>query len=52
MKARKVTMGIKSLREGLRDFADTFKAIQHGEQVKPLPEGIYTSPTLRHSVKP
>lgn len=41
MKAKKVTMGIKSLREGLNDFADTFKAIQRGEQVKSQPEGIY-----------
>jgi predicted transcriptional regulator len=41
MKAKNVTMGIKSLREGLKDFSDTFKAIQHGNQVKPQPEGIY-----------
>lgn len=41
MKARNVTMGIKSLRDGLEDFADTFKALQHGEQVHPQPEGIY-----------
>lgn len=34
-------MGIKSIRDGLKDFADTFKAIQHGEQIKPQPEGIY-----------
>lgn len=41
MKARKVTMGIKSLRDGLQDFSNTFKGLQKGEQVKPLPEGIY-----------
>jgi predicted transcriptional regulator len=41
MKAKKVTMGIKSLRDGLQDFSNTFKALQKGEQVKPLPEGIY-----------
>jgi predicted transcriptional regulator len=41
MKVKNVTMGIKSLREGLKDFSDTFKAIQQGEQVKPQPEGIY-----------
>ncbi len=41
MKAKNVTMGIKSLRDGLKDFADTFKALQNGEQVRPRPEGIY-----------
>ena len=41
MKAKNVTMGIKSLRDGLKDFADTFKALQEGEQVRPQPEGIY-----------
>jgi predicted transcriptional regulator len=41
MKAKNVAMGIKSLREGLDNFADTFKAIQRGEQVKPQPEGIF-----------
>lgn len=41
MKAKKVAMGIKSLRDGLKDFSDTFKAIQSGEQVKQQPEGIY-----------
>ncbi|MFZ4858318.1 MAG: hypothetical protein ACOYL3_18160 [Desulfuromonadaceae bacterium] len=41
MKAKNVAMGIKSLREGLDNFADTFKALQRGEQVKPQPEGIY-----------
>jgi predicted transcriptional regulator len=41
MKAKNVTMGIKSLREGLKDFADTFKAVQSGAQVKAQPEGIY-----------
>ena len=41
MKAKNVTMGIKSLRDGLRDFADTFKAVQGGEYIKPQPEGIY-----------
>lgn len=41
MKAKNVTMGIKSIREGLRDFADTFKAVQRGEEVKAQPEGIY-----------
>lgn len=41
MKAKNVTMGIKSLRDGLKGFVDTFKAIQQGEQVKPQPEGIY-----------
>jgi predicted transcriptional regulator len=41
MKAKKVTMGIKSLRDGLQDFSNTFKALQKGEQAKPLPEGIY-----------
>lgn len=41
MKAKKVTMGIKSLRDGLHDFSNTFKALQKGEQVKPLTEGIY-----------
>jgi predicted transcriptional regulator len=41
MKAKNVTMGIKSLREGLKDFSDTFKAIQEGAQVKAQPEGIY-----------
>lgn len=40
MKAKNVTMGIKSIREGLRDFADTFKAVQRGEEVKAQPEGI------------
>ena len=41
MKAKNVTMGIKSHRDGFDNFADTFKAIQQGEQVKPQPEGIY-----------
>lgn len=41
MKAKNVTMGIKSLREGLKDFADTFKALQNGEQICPQAEGIY-----------
>ena len=41
MKAKNVTMGIKSLREGLKDFSDTFKALQNGEQVQPKSEGIY-----------
>jgi predicted transcriptional regulator len=41
MKAKNVTLGIKSLREGLKDFSDTFKAVQQGEQVKAQPEGIY-----------
>jgi predicted transcriptional regulator len=34
-------LGIKSLDEGLKDFADTFKAIQLGDQVKPQPQCIY-----------
>lgn len=41
MKAKNVTMGLKSLREGLKDFADTFKSIQHGDYIKPQSEGIY-----------
>lgn len=41
MKARKVTMAIKTLSEGFDDFSDTFKALQRGEQIKPQPEGIY-----------
>jgi len=41
MKAKRETMGIKSLREGLQDFADTFKALQDGKSVRPQPEGIY-----------
>jgi predicted transcriptional regulator len=41
MRAKKVTMGIKSVRDGLKDFSDTFKALQQGEHVKPQPEGIY-----------
>ncbi len=41
MGAQNVTMRIKSLRDGLKDFADTFKAVQQGEQVKAQQEGIY-----------
>jgi predicted transcriptional regulator len=41
MKAKNVTMGLKSLREGLNDFADTFKSIRDGDYIKPQPEGIY-----------
>ena len=41
MKAKKVQMGIKPLRQGLHEFAETFKAVQSGEKVKPQPVGIY-----------
>ncbi len=40
-KAKNITLGIKSLRDGLKDFADTFKAIKQGEHVQPEPERIY-----------
>ena len=32
MKAKKVQMGIKPLRQGLHEFAETFKAVQHGKK--------------------
>jgi len=41
MKAKNVTMGIKPLRDGLKDFSATFKAVQRGEPVKAKAEGIY-----------
>jgi predicted transcriptional regulator len=41
MKAKKVQMGIKPLRQGLNEFAETFKAVQRGEKVTPQPVGIY-----------
>jgi predicted transcriptional regulator len=41
MKAKNVQIGIKPLRQGLKEFAETFKAVQSGEKVKPQPEGIY-----------
>lgn len=41
----KTVARIKSLRDGLKDFADTFKAVQYGEHVKAQPEGIYFTDT-------
>ena len=40
MKAKNVTIGIKSIEEALNDFVMTVEAIEHGEKVKPL-KGIY-----------
>ncbi len=41
MKAKKVVLGIKSLEEGLENFAETFKALESGKRVQPQPEGIF-----------
>jgi predicted transcriptional regulator len=40
MKLKKIDVGIKSLKESLKDFADTWKTLDSGKQVKEG-EGIY-----------
>ena len=40
MNVKKINIGIKSLDESLRDFADTWKEIESGKKVK-KEEGIY-----------
>jgi predicted transcriptional regulator len=40
MKVKKIDIGIKGLRESLRDFADTWKSLEAGGKVK-KDEGIY-----------
>ena len=40
MNVKKINIGIKSLDESLRDFADTWKEIESGRKVK-KEEGIY-----------
>jgi len=40
MKLKKIDIGIKGLKESLKDFADTWKAVEAGKEVKKH-EGIY-----------
>ena len=40
MKVKKIDIGIRGLREGLQDFADTWKSLEAGRKVKKH-EGIY-----------
>lgn len=40
MKVRKIDIGIKGLKESLKDFADTWKKLEAGKKVK-KEEGIY-----------
>jgi predicted transcriptional regulator len=40
MKVKKIDIGIKGLRESLKDFADTWKLLEAGRKVKKQ-EGIY-----------
>jgi predicted transcriptional regulator len=40
MKVKKIDIGIKGLKESLKDFADTWKALERGNNIKKQ-EGIY-----------
>lgn len=40
MKVKKIDIGIKGLKESLKDFADTWKKLESGKRVK-KEEGIY-----------
>lgn len=40
MKVKKIDIGIKGLKESLKDFADTWKKLESGKKVK-KEEGIY-----------
>jgi predicted transcriptional regulator len=40
MKVKKINIGIKGLKESLKDFADTWKALERGNNIKKQ-EGIY-----------
>jgi len=40
MKVKKIDIGIKGLRESLKDFADTWKSLEAGRKVRKQ-EGIY-----------
>jgi predicted transcriptional regulator len=40
MKVKKIDIGIKGLKESLKDFADTWKKVESGKRVK-KEEGIY-----------
>ncbi len=40
MKVKKIDIGIKSLKESLKDFADTWKKLEKGKRVR-KEEGIY-----------
>ncbi len=40
MKVKKIDIGIKGLRDSLKDFADTWKSLEGGRRVKKY-EGVY-----------
>ncbi len=41
MKIKKIDIGIKGLRESLKDFAEVWKKLESGKKVKKNEEGIY-----------
>lgn len=41
MKVKNVTIGIRSVEDGLKDFVETVKAFQHGHRPKHAKEGVY-----------